>query len=431
MVRDALVTVFISNGAFQKTNLPAQCVIMDTIPRNAMGKVDVHAAQSSGKGARFTVSPVRKDGDLVDVRLSRSSDSMILQAGLPDELDQVEMTYAQMLLWFIPGAHAWYTTGNTEQKRKVLEKGVTIMQQFAQQMNPPQVPQGPAPLPVMPFVPIFPSFQPAPAQQGPAPQAGMPFGPQGTVPQAGMPFGPQGPVPQVGMPQFQMPPFPSMSFAPQDQSAQQAMPQFQMPFVAQGPTAQQTMPQVPTFCMPAAQGQQATMPFVPVFPYPQAPNAQTPQQAPGAQQQAMPVPPFAMPYFGQPAPNAPNPAQQGVQTPFGPAPQPYEVYENALKNAIAFLQNLLAQSEAAREAAEPKADSQSEQSEHSDGDNEQATDDAQPAAPTAFMPGFGCQQVPMPTQHAPGVGMQPTNNYLGSILGSLFGAANTDYFYED
>ncbi len=389
IVRDALVKVFVVDGAFQKTNLPAQCVLMDTIPRNAMGKVDVHAMQSGGKGARFLVTPVREDGRLVDVRLNRSGDAMMLQAGLPDELDQMELTYAQMVLWFIPGAHDWYTTGNTQQKRKALERGVTSMKQFAQQMNPTQAPQG--------MVFPMPPFQ--------------------------MPFGSQDPSAQQAMPQFQMP------FGQQAPSAQQAMPQCQMPFGPQDPSAQQAMPQ---FQMPF--GQQATPSFIPVFPFSQAPGTQTPQQTPGAQQQPMPTVPFVAPFFGQPAPNGPNPAQQGAQPPFAPAPQPYELYENALKNAIALLQNMLAQSEAARAATQPKADSQADQPDQDGEDGQAPSDDAQPATPAAFMPGFGCQQIPMPAQpmqQAPGVGMLPTNNYLGSLLGSLFGSTNTDYFYED
>lgn len=149
------------------------------------------------------------------------------------------------------------------------------------------------------------------------------------------------------------------------------------------------------------------------------------QQAPDAQQQPVQAAPVATPFFAQPAPNWTSPAQQGVQAPFAPAPQPYELYENTIKNAIAFLNNLLSQSQAARAAVEPKADSQADQPEQTD-------QDAQANVP--FAPFFGCQQPPMPNQpmqQSPGVGMLPTNNYLGGLLGSLFGATNTDYFYED
>lgn len=119
-----------------------------------------------------------------------------------------------------------------------------------------------------------------------------------------------------------------------------------------------------------------------------------------------------------------GPAQQGAQLPFGTAPQPYELYENALKNVIKFLQDLLSQSEAARTAAQTPADSEGDQQDQPDG----------AAQPTGFMPGFGCQQMPMPNQsaqQAPGIGVMPANNYIGSLFASLFGASNTDYFYED
>ncbi len=327
MVRDALVQVFITEGAFQRTNLPAQCVLMNAIPRNAMGKVDVRAVQSGNKGARYLVSPVREGERLVDVRLSRATDSMMLQAGIPDELGQVEASYAQMVLWFIPGAYAWYSTGDTKQKRKVLEKGVTIMKQFAQQMDPSQVPYGmPFPMPQPPYAPAW--------NQAPQP---MPFAP--VCPAAQPAPAPQGPTQQPATPPFQMPPFQTPPF------------------------------QTPPFQMPPV------------------------QQASDAQQQPMPAFPSAMPFCGQPAANVPNPAQQSAQPDFGHTPQPYELYETALKNAIALLQNLLAQSEAARAATQPNAEGN--------------------------------------VQQPSGVGMLPTNGYLGSMLGSLFGATNTDYFYED
>lgn len=354
VVRDALVKVFVQDGAFQRSNLPAQCVVMDAIPRNAMGKVDVLAVQSGGKGTRFLVSPVRRDGRLVDVRLGRAGDSMMLQSGLPDELDQMEMTYAQMVLWFIPGAHEWYSAGNTTQKRKALEKGVTFMKQYAQQVGPSQFPFGMA----------FPMAQPPYAQgwgQAPQPMPYVPF----------FPFVPLAPAPQGVAAQPVTTPFP--------------MPPFQAP---------------------------------------------AGQQAPDAQQQSMPAFPFGMPPYGMAAPIWPGSAQQVVQPPFVPAPQPYELYENALRNAIAILQNMLAQSEAARGASRPMAGSQAEPSAQADGDAHPADS----AVPAAFAPGYGCPQMPMPNQpmrQAPGVGMLPTSNYLGAVLGSLFGAANTDYFYED
>lgn len=132
-VRDALVAVFVTDGAFEKTNLPVQCMIMDSIPRNAAGKVDVRAAQGSDKGERFRVLALREDDRLVDVRLEPADDAERQSANVPSEVSDMLMAYAQMAPWFVPGGHTWYTMGDTEQKRQALEWGVSMLAWLLQQ----------------------------------------------------------------------------------------------------------------------------------------------------------------------------------------------------------------------------------------------------------------------------------------------------------
>ena len=128
-----MVAVFVTDGVFEKTNLPARCVIMDAIPRNAAGKVDVRAAQESGEGERFQVLAVREDDRLVDVRLEPADDAERQSADVPSEVSDMLMAYAQMAPWFVPGGHTWYTMGDTEQKRQALEWGVSMLAWLLQQ----------------------------------------------------------------------------------------------------------------------------------------------------------------------------------------------------------------------------------------------------------------------------------------------------------
>lgn len=86
-VRDALKGAFITEGAIRDTNLPTECVITDDIPYNASGKVDVHQITTGEiDGYRYRVIPVRRDGELRDIRLDRYVRTFGAEVGLPEEL---------------------------------------------------------------------------------------------------------------------------------------------------------------------------------------------------------------------------------------------------------------------------------------------------------------------------------------------------------
>lgn len=69
-LRKTLIHVFIEDDMLADTNMPSQCVIVDRIPLNSSGKVDLKQL-SSGKvtGSRFSVKPVRVNDEVVDIML--------------------------------------------------------------------------------------------------------------------------------------------------------------------------------------------------------------------------------------------------------------------------------------------------------------------------------------------------------------------------
>ena len=87
-VRKALIQAFITEGVIKDTNLPSECVITDSIPYNASGKVDSHQiATGNVDGYRFNVLPVREDGELKDIILGEYDGRPWIKTGLPEELD--------------------------------------------------------------------------------------------------------------------------------------------------------------------------------------------------------------------------------------------------------------------------------------------------------------------------------------------------------
>ncbi|MCR5233684.1 MAG: AMP-binding protein [Lachnospiraceae bacterium] len=85
-VKNALIRAFIKGGAIKNTNLPSECIITDAIPYNASGKVNTHQILT-GKidGYRYRVIPLRKDGELYDIRLAPYT--VLGQRGLPEEME--------------------------------------------------------------------------------------------------------------------------------------------------------------------------------------------------------------------------------------------------------------------------------------------------------------------------------------------------------
>ena len=87
VIKEAMVKEFITEGHFEETNLPVMCSVVPGLPHNTTGKIDVHGL-SSGEiaGKHFTVTPVRADGKLIDIKLGQVP-SVIWQYAAPEGLE--------------------------------------------------------------------------------------------------------------------------------------------------------------------------------------------------------------------------------------------------------------------------------------------------------------------------------------------------------
>jgi len=90
ILRQALIQVFIREGVLADTNMPSQCVITETMPLNASGKVDSkRLASGTVTGDRYSVKPVRMGDQVVDILLIPASEGELatMGAGIPQELE--------------------------------------------------------------------------------------------------------------------------------------------------------------------------------------------------------------------------------------------------------------------------------------------------------------------------------------------------------
>ena len=90
VLRKALIQVFITDGKLEDTNLPSQCVIVESMPLNTGGKVDAKKLASGiVTGSRYSVKPVRIDGKVIDILLvpAPEGEDSSMGAGIPEELE--------------------------------------------------------------------------------------------------------------------------------------------------------------------------------------------------------------------------------------------------------------------------------------------------------------------------------------------------------
>ena len=89
-LRKALIQVFIRDDVLTSTNMPGQCVLTERIPLNSGGKVDIKTLSSgSVTGERFSVKPVKQNGELKDIVLLPAAEGELatMGAGIPEELE--------------------------------------------------------------------------------------------------------------------------------------------------------------------------------------------------------------------------------------------------------------------------------------------------------------------------------------------------------
>jgi hypothetical protein len=73
-VKEALLSAFEDQERFDPSQLPAECVITDNIPYNAMGKVDVNLiTKGYVDGNVYSVESITRDGKLSDIRFDRKN----------------------------------------------------------------------------------------------------------------------------------------------------------------------------------------------------------------------------------------------------------------------------------------------------------------------------------------------------------------------
>ena len=117
-VHQALLNVFIKENRIVDTNLPGQCVITDRIPMTTTGKVDVYAIIKEGvKGPVYMVTPIRRQGKLIDIGLvpvPKKADSHAVLSGMPDEL-HFGKDLRQAVGLFFPGLDRAAQSGDCRQ----------------------------------------------------------------------------------------------------------------------------------------------------------------------------------------------------------------------------------------------------------------------------------------------------------------------------
>ncbi len=85
-VRQALVNVFVTEGGINATNLPSQFVLVDEIPCNASGKIDIYRiTRDRLKGKAYNIVPVKEENELTDISIEEVGELNSITAGiLPD-----------------------------------------------------------------------------------------------------------------------------------------------------------------------------------------------------------------------------------------------------------------------------------------------------------------------------------------------------------
>ena len=89
-IENALREVFVKGGLFASTNLPAQFIIVDSVPCNANGKIDVHRiTRERPTGLAYSISPVMDGEAIGDITVEKSREyNGITAGGLPEGMGQ-------------------------------------------------------------------------------------------------------------------------------------------------------------------------------------------------------------------------------------------------------------------------------------------------------------------------------------------------------
>jgi acyl-coenzyme A synthetase/AMP-(fatty) acid ligase len=89
LVRQALIHTFIDEGLGDKNVLPTQFILVDDIPCNANGKIDIYRiTRERLKGDAYDIVPVKKSGRLIDIEIKYDEKTASITAGtLPEGME--------------------------------------------------------------------------------------------------------------------------------------------------------------------------------------------------------------------------------------------------------------------------------------------------------------------------------------------------------
>ena len=142
-VRRALTEVFINTDRFSVTNMPSCCVLTDSIPRNAAGKVDVRRVISGeAEGERYSVTPVKTEGRLTNILLQPTGTGIFARSGMPDELETDFSKVMDVVKLYLPGGLRRNnsfchnkTNMNNQEDRSMMMQLLRVLQEMNQQQN--------------------------------------------------------------------------------------------------------------------------------------------------------------------------------------------------------------------------------------------------------------------------------------------------------
>ena len=105
VVHRALVDAFIKGDTLEDSNMPSSCVIVEKVPLNSGGKVNIkRLASGAVTGTRLSVKPVKMADKIVDVMLipAAEGEDALISAGVPEELENDPYNILSELFAIIP-----------------------------------------------------------------------------------------------------------------------------------------------------------------------------------------------------------------------------------------------------------------------------------------------------------------------------------------
>ena len=147
-IRQALVEVFVRSGKIARNNLPSQLVLVDDIPCNSNGKIDIfRITRDRLKGQAYNIVPVQEEGKLVNIQLKLAPQLDSIRAGsLPEgmgegaplgifDLLNAPKESCSLLSFALTKLPFLKKKAKKDQKEKTMAQPPAAMMEFAQNMT--------------------------------------------------------------------------------------------------------------------------------------------------------------------------------------------------------------------------------------------------------------------------------------------------------